>query len=684
MIKQLLTLLLIFSLATINAQDAFERRYPSDQNFISVDVKQTIGGDYLTLSIPLEENNESTKKANVSRFSPKGDLVWSKEYTFDSTTQVTGSLTLFPNGNFAFTTVELLPVMNKVVTVANRQGDIIWSRAYGRDDVSTTSQYDNAFVIGEETEKLNLFSTVYDDDRNEPYLAGLDSLGNIEWAHVLVNDSLNTNITDVEQALDTGFILSANISDGAAALIKTDSIGNVEWSRSYGRMSALESISFNAVQPTADTGYIVVGQYTRLITENSFEGIVAKLDSLGNPVWAFATESGNADSVLTQLNNVTDLMDSPDVIVAGRSFEPLETDSYLWMMQLKTDSLGGIVWQNRYSDITNFAVNQDGLDAANDGGAVFFSTSNTSQTQKSLPYLTKIDIMGSSSCEDSLSFTLVNLSLETDTLIWETVAVDTVMDRETEEEVFSGFNLPTLQLDQPAPFCEGDPINVTFDATTENAVSYNWMPNGETTPSIVATEPGQYIVDVRIETDICYNLCDTATIQEIGPPMVQIGAIGSLCFTDADTLIANVTGFAETFQWSTGETAPVIFITEEGNYSVEVFNFCGSSTAAIELECIFDFDACFAVPNAFTPDGDSENDTFSALIAEECQNDIRITNLRIWNRWGELVFESTDGSAWDGMQNGKEAPSDAYLYSMEVEVTDEEPRVVNGDITLLR
>ena len=695
MVKKLLTYLFFFSFCHLIAQDAFERTYPSDQNFIGVDIQQTIGGDYLTLSIPLETDNSATKMVNVTRFNPKGNLVWTKNYTFDSTTQVTGALTTFPNGNFAFTTVELQPEMNKVVTMAETNGDILWSRSYGRVDNIVPSLYNDALILPRENEKTNLFSTVYTTGSNEPYLSGLDSLGNIEWAHYLSSTvaNLDFELFDARSTVDSGFVIVGAVtlaSGNAGAIIKTDSLGNVLWSRSYSRTSPLENFSFDAIHPTQDSGYIAVGNFTRTVSGLDQEGIISKLDSTGNVVWAVITESGPADSIATIISNISGLMDSEDVVIAGRTFEAFEGNSYMWMLQMTSDSLGAVVWQNRYSQISPLAVNQDGLVMTDDGGVAYFGTHILDTNQPGSPYLTKLDMSGSSSCEDTLSYNLFSISMEVDTLIWELTTVDSVMDRETEEEIFSGFNLPTLQLNPPPPFCEGDLINVTFDATVENAVSYSWMPNGEITPSIVATEAGQYIVDVRIETDICYNLCDTATISEIGPPMLEIVAVGSLCSTGADTLIANASGLVESIQWSTGELTPAIFIADEATtFSVVATNQCGSGSASITTqECIFEFEGCFGLPNAFTPDGDSDNDTFNGIISERCQDVVAITNLRIWNRWGQLVYESATGDAWDGMHDGKEAPSDAYLFSMDVEITEDpediELRTFKGDVTLIR
>lgn len=67
-------------------------------------------------------------------------------------------------------------------------------------------------------------------------------------------------------------------------------------------------------------------------------------------------------------------------------------------------------------------------------------------------------------------------------------------------------------------------------------------------------------------------------------------------------------------------------------------------------------------PNAFTPDGDQLNDTFSPKY-----NDIEsVTSFKIFNRWGELIYESTGKDAsWDGKINGYEAPIGSYLYEVQ-------------------
>lgn len=88
----------------------------------------------------------------------------------------------------------------------------------------------------------------------------------------------------------------------------------------------------------------------------------------------------------------------------------------------------------------------------------------------------------------------------------------------------------------------------------------------------------------------------------------------------------------------------------------------------------------YDVPNAFTPNGDGKNDK----VAVRGFGIIKV-NFRIYNRWGQLVFQSTDPSqGWDGYYQGRLQPMDVYGYTLEVEMYTGERFTKKGDITLLR
>ena len=91
------------------------------------------------------------------------------------------------------------------------------------------------------------------------------------------------------------------------------------------------------------------------------------------------------------------------------------------------------------------------------------------------------------------------------------------------------------------------------------------------------------------------------------------------------------------------------------------------------------------VPNAFTPNGDGDNDElflFTGCMIED-------VNFLIFDRWGERVFETSDISiGWDGLLDGSLAPIGVYIYKLEYKSENFKGEVVSsisyGDITLIR
>lgn len=90
------------------------------------------------------------------------------------------------------------------------------------------------------------------------------------------------------------------------------------------------------------------------------------------------------------------------------------------------------------------------------------------------------------------------------------------------------------------------------------------------------------------------------------------------------------------------------------------------------------------VPNVFTPNGDGVNDEFRPEFG--CSIDQY--HLRVFNRWGILVFESKDPSTgWEGAYRGKPLPRDVYAYWCTFQdAADEGGNVqqLTGDVLLLR
>ena len=93
------------------------------------------------------------------------------------------------------------------------------------------------------------------------------------------------------------------------------------------------------------------------------------------------------------------------------------------------------------------------------------------------------------------------------------------------------------------------------------------------------------------------------------------------------------------------------------------------------------------LPNVFTPDGDGLNDNFYVIAGKDVK---LVKQFQVFNRWGQKVFEKTNGSTndyaagWNGMFKGVKAPMGTYVYFIVVELQDGTSETHKGNITLIR
>ena len=86
------------------------------------------------------------------------------------------------------------------------------------------------------------------------------------------------------------------------------------------------------------------------------------------------------------------------------------------------------------------------------------------------------------------------------------------------------------------------------------------------------------------------------------------------------------------------------------------------------------------VPSGFSPNGDGENDIFYVYGGP-----FHSLDMKIYNNWGELIFESTNQSVgWDGKRSGIDQPIGVYVYIVVGVTEDGIEHKLSGDVTLLR
>ena len=133
------------------------------------------------------------------------------------------------------------------------------------------------------------------------------------------------------------------------------------------------------------------------------------------------------------------------------------------------------------------------------------------------------------------------------------------------------------------------------------------------------------------------------------------------------------------YLWSTGEELPNITVTQPGMYSVTASQGGCRATARYTVEAC---DFRLWLPNAITPSkSDGLNDVF--CLPQRAHSMINDFEISIFNRWGELVFYSTDkGFQWDGSIEGKVFVGTVYNYLIRCTVNGK-PQRFKGSVTVL-
>jgi gliding motility-associated-like protein len=249
-----------------------------------------------------------------------------------------------------------------------------------------------------------------------------------------------------------------------------------------------------------------------------------------------------------------------------------------------------------------------------------------------------------------------------------------------------------------------EPLEVTFTNTTPgNLTDCVWTLGDGTVltgcGSITHTynTPGTY--DVSLTTTSATGCTSSATY--VGYVYVEGNPTAS--FTPSETALTNLnsevyfentsTG-AVTYEWDFGDASQgstdvspihIYPIDAAGTYTVELIAYSPlgcSDTAYAEIQLTEEL--IFYVPNTFTPDDDDYNPTFQPVFSSGFDPyDFR---LLIFNRWGEIIFESQNAAiGWDGTYGGKLMQDGTYTWKIEFKTTaNDERKVITGHVNMIK
>ena len=248
------------------------------------------------------------------------------------------------------------------------------------------------------------------------------------------------------------------------------------------------------------------------------------------------------------------------------------------------------------------------------------------------------------------------------------------------------------KFETPAEGCV--PHHAIFNNISEAGQSFYWDFGDGTTSTEFSPEHDYntedvYRVKLLVVDSMTCNISDSAffTIN------VRLGPTAGFTFSPTQpqentlTTYTNTSMNAVSYKWYFGDGDTSVQVnpvhqfnsTGEFNTCLIAYNQYGcADTICQPVSAIVS--PLIAVANAFSPNGDGTNDkVFVRGYA------IGKMVFRIYNRWGQLVYQTTDrNQGWDGKYKGVLQPMDAYAYTLEVEFTDGSKATKKGDITLLR
>ena len=216
--------------------------------------------------------------------------------------------------------------------------------------------------------------------------------------------------------------------------------------------------------------------------------------------------------------------------------------------------------------------------------------------------------------------------------------------------------------------------------------TYSWSPGGQTNATATGLGAGIYTSTVT-DSAGCSSTA-TVAVTSSGGPTVNVSLDVTITAGSTTTLIASGGG---NYAWSNGETAAAIAVSPTATtiYCVTVTDTTGcSDTACVTVFIVTDYcsggagDELFFLPDAFSPNGDGENDFFHLLGMTDCITEF---NIEIYNRWGERVYSSDDKLfSWDGRYKDNVLNTAVFGYYLRATLDSGNKVQRKGNISLLR
>ncbi len=214
--------------------------------------------------------------------------------------------------------------------LASEPPEVQWTKTFGG------ALYDSGYSVQQTADGgyiINGITRSFSGGDGDVYLVKTDSSGNMTWSKTFGGASEDVGYS-VQPTADGGYILVGH-TGGILYLVKTDSNGDMTWSKTFS-----ETREGRSVRQTADGGYIITG-ITDSLSAGGYDVYLMKTDSNGNMTWR--KTFGGADF---DFGYSVQLTADGGYVIAGTttSFGAVSEDVYL----IKTDASGNLTWSQTF------------------------------------------------------------------------------------------------------------------------------------------------------------------------------------------------------------------------------------------------------------------------------------------------------------------------------------------------
>ncbi len=383
----------------IYAQTTFQKAYGGLASDNGTYVVQTSDNGYIVAGTTISFG-EGGRDVYVLKTNANGEIQWTKTFGGATDNEYGFCVQQTSDGGYIISGVasSFSDVAGDMYLIKiNASGDFTWSKTYGGIGYEWGSAIkqttDGGYIVTGQTPAFGAGGF-------DAYLIKLDASGVIEWTKTYGGSGLEV-ASDVQQTTDGGYIIIGQIdSFGAGSgdifLLKTDAIGNAIWSKAIGSEDNEEALE---VKQTPDGGYIIAGSGygPASLSRDMF---LIKTNSLGVVNWAKTYGSNVNDQCESAI-----LTNDGGYILCGYSFG-FTTNANYQAYIVKTDSSGNTLWSKTYGGSSIYGDYGRCIQQTNDSGYIITGETYSFGIGFFNLYLIKTDILGNSGCNQQNANTI--------------------------------------------------------------------------------------------------------------------------------------------------------------------------------------------------------------------------------------------------------------------------------------